>query len=189
MPHIDITDAQYPIRGLWLVKQAILGNVISYYVVPMVLIPIFFVMVLTKLTLPVLLFILTISFIVLWNIPVFIIYMQKRAFHYVLEEKRLTIQQGWLSKQQRTIPYSTIQSLYIHQDFVDRLLGLATVTIENASGSQVGGTAQGALWFWIGSMGNKVIIPGLSEADAEVLKGYLLRHIKENPSSDARSGL
>ena len=41
----------------------------------------------------------------------------------------------------------------------------------------------------VGFSGNKVSIPGLTKANAEILKGIVLQKMKENPIEDSQSGL
>jgi len=124
------------------------------------------------------------------SIIYFIDTILKRAnFHYSIEEKFLTVKQGILSKQQRHIPYGAIQNLFVKQDLLDRIFGLASLTIENASqGSGALGTPRQQVEI-VGFFGNKVIIPGLTQKDAEILKGIILQKMKENPIDDSQSGL
>jgi len=120
----------------------------------------------------------------------FIATILKRAnFHYSVEEKFLILKQGILSKQQLHVPYGVIQNLFVKQDLFDRIFGLASLTIENAS------QGAGALMpprrrvEMVGFSGNKVSIPGLSKANAEILKDIILQKMKENPIEDSQSGL
>lgn len=119
----------------------------------------------------------------------FVTTMLRRAtFRYAIEDKFLTPHQGIPSKQQRHIPYGVIQNIFVKQDLLDRIFGLASVTIENASqgaGAVQGETAQEMAGF----SGNKVSIPGLTQSDAETLKGLILAKMKENPIEDSQSGL
>jgi uncharacterized membrane protein YdbT with pleckstrin-like domain len=195
-----ITEKNYPIQKLWILKS-ILGSLIAL----IFFIFYFFLGYINKTTnnskniFSALLILILIS-----TIFRFIVAILKRAsFHYAVEEKFLTLKQGILSKQQRDIPYGVIQNLLIKQDLFDRIFGLASLTIENAS---QGGGALGA-WqsqkvFWLrigtqqrqqteifGFSGNKVNIPGLTKENAEILKGIILQKIKENPIEDSQSGL
>ena len=133
----------------------------------------------------------------------FIIVMLQRAnFHYAVEEQFLTLRQGVLSKQQRHVPYGVIQNIFAKQDLFDRIFGLASVTVENAS--QGAGTVPGETTKifgmtvkaqqkqqdeLVGFSGNKISIPGLTQADAETLKDVILNKMKENPIEDNQSGL
>lgn len=133
----------------------------------------------------------------------FMITVLRRAnFRYTLEEKFLTLYQGVLSKQQRHIPYGVIQNIFVKQDLFDRIFGLASITIENASqgagNAQKGeakvfgmkvGAQQKRRDELVGFSGNKVSIPGLAKANAEILKALILNKMKENPIEDNQSGL
>ena len=128
--------------------------------------------------------------------------LQRNNFRYEVEEKFLNLYQGVLSKKQRHIPYGVIQNIFVKQDLFDRVFGLASVTIENAS--QGGGSVQaGETKVFgmkvrarerhydetVGFTGNKVRIPGLTQEDAEALKEAVLKKMKENPIEDNQSGL
>ncbi len=115
-------------------------------------------------------------------------------FHYSTDEKFFVVKQGVFSKKQRNLPYGVIQNVLVKQDWFDRVFGLASFSVENAS--QGGGKGffsrlrgnnkQGET---VGSSGNKVNIPGLKKKDAEALKLVLLQRMKENPIEDSQSGL
>lgn len=113
-------------------------------------------------------------------------------FHYLLEEKFLTIQQGIISKQQKHTPYGVIQNIFVRQDIFDRLFNLASLTIENAA--QAGGinnlrASKSNKYEKIGFRGNRIVIPGLKREDAESLKIAILEKMKANPIDDSQSGL
>lgn len=113
------------------------------------------------------------------------------------------MKQGILSKQQRHIPYGVIQNIFVNQDLFNRLFGLASLAIENVSqGAGVIAAPQQQKVFglrignqqpqqieMVGFSGNKVSIPGISKASAEILKGIVLQKMKENPVDDSQSGL
>lgn len=117
--------------------------------------------------------------------------LQKNNFHFALDEKFLLLKQGVLSKQERNVPYGVIQHVFIKQDLFDRVFGLASLTIENATKSlaeiQVQKT-QKAPMEYIGFRGNAVVIPGLNKEHAEVLKMKILEQMKNNPIEE-NSGL
>lgn len=129
--------------------------------------------------------------------------LRKANFHYSIEEKFLILKQGILSKQQRHIPYGVIQNLFVKQDLFDRIFRLASLTIENTSqgaGALAAPRQQKVFGLrvetqrrqqveMLGFSENKVIIPGLTKANAEILKGVILQKMKENPIEDSQSGL
>ncbi|GEM_PF-730519 len=119
----------------------------------------------------------------------FIIRFLKRAtFHYSIEDKFLTLKQGIFKKEQRHIPYGVIQNVFVKQGFFDRIFGLASLSIENASEGAVGSGSSNELEM-VGFSGNTVSIPGLNKSNAETLKNIVLQKMKENPIDDRQSGL
>lgn len=117
--------------------------------------------------------------------------LSRDNFHYSVEKEFIVFHQGIISKQQKNLPYGVIQDLILSQGIADRILGLTSLTIENASfgGGQAyarGGVAAGA---WIGFMGNVATIPGLTLENAEILKKILLAKVKEYKESNTNSGL
>lgn len=138
-------------------------------------------------------------FVLFTLINVVIMMLRRKTFHYTVDTHFLYLKQGILSKQERHIPYGVIQHTFIKQDILDRLLGLASLVIENASagagaytGTQkVFGTNynQNKRGEALGFTGNKVSIPGLDKNNAELLKGVILQKMKENPLEDSQSGL
>lgn len=197
-----ITEKNYPVQGLWVFKS-ILGPLLSLIII----VPLFWFSRFgeskdSKISLYVSLYV---SLIIIFAIfPLVIITILRRAtFHYSIEGDFLTLRQGILSKQQRHIPYGVIQNLFVKQDLFDRIFGLASLTIENASqgasslaapqeqkvfGLRVGNQRQQQMEM-VGFSGNKVSIPGLTKANAEILKGIILQKMKENPIEDSQSGL
>lgn len=171
---IVATEKEYPITKLWIFKAPIIITAIS-------LVAIIFGYYFPY-------FIIALPFYLIAN-PLI-----RANFHYSTEEKFFLVKQGVLSKKQRSLPYGVIQNVLVKQDWFDRVFGLASFSVENAS--QGGGKGffsglrsnkqQGET---VGSSGNKVNIPGLRKKDAEALKLVLLQKMKENPIEDSQSGL
>lgn len=175
------TEKNYPITKLWIFKAPIIIFIIS-------IIALFF-----GRWYPV----LVLAF------PIYLIAnpLIRANFHYSTEPKFFVVRQGVISKKQRHLPYGVIQNVFVKQDLFDRIFGLASLRVENAS--QGGGKdfAGGRNKFSlsggigarrddsVGASGNKVNIPGLGKKDAEALKNILLQRIKENPIEDSQSGL
>lgn len=168
------TEKEYPITKLWIFKAPIIITAIS-------LVAIIFGYYFPY-------FLIALPFYLIAN-PLI-----RANFHYSTEEKFFLVKQGVLSKKQRNLPYGVIQNVLVKQDWFDRIFGLASFSVENAS--QGGGKGffsglrsnkqQGET---VGSSGNKVNIPGLKKKDAEALKLVLLQKMKENPTEDSQSGL
>lgn len=189
-----ITERNYPIEGLWIFKS------VFGYIAALLISAYLLILFATKYgaRIPVILYIIT---------PVFFFHLitnilRRATFHYAVEDKFLTLRQGILSKQQRHIPYGVIQNIFLKQDLLDRVFGLASLTIENASrggGNLMFAPSKKFRWYFAtrkkepemmpGFIGNKVDIPGLTKQNAEILKGIILQKMKENPIEDSQSGL
>lgn len=119
------------------------------------------------------------------SLPLNFIYtiLRMLTFHYLLEESNFIIKEGVIYKQNRTIPYSSIQTVSVHQGLFERIAHLATLQIENASDGggqylQLNYKQQRSIEGTIGSYGNIVTLPGLHQDDAQKLKEMLLNKIK-----------
>src|SRR5258708_3877367 len=113
------SEKDYPIQTVWIFKSVV-GLIIALVIL------VFF------------LFLGVYSWYLMYVLiatPIYIVVttLRKNNFHYALEEKFLTIKQGVISKQERHIPYGVIQNIFVKQDLLDRLFGITSVTIENAS--------------------------------------------------------
>lgn len=200
-----ITEKDYPVQGLWILKSIIRSLIVF------VIIGVFFYWSsgyenlslwesLSKdpeLQIYFWIYIAAIPFSLIMAI------LRRATFHYSIESQFLTLRQGILSRQQRHIPYGVVQNLFVKQDLFDRIFGLASLTIENASqgGTNVDNQQEQKVFGlrignqrrqqteMVGFSGNKVSIPGLTKANAEILKGIVLQKMKENPIEDSQSGL
>ncbi len=188
-----ITEKNYPVQKLWVFKSILM----SLLGVILFIVPYFFI--LYQITegnkedeanFHLLAIISTIIIIGSLIFRFIVAILNRVNFHYSIEEKFLTIKRGILSKQRRYIPYGVIQSLVVKQGLFDRILGLASLIIENAS--QSGGVLvvpqqQKILGSHVRS--SAIIIPGLAKEHAEILKSIILQKMKENPIEDSQSGL
>lgn len=171
-----VTEKNYPITKLWIFKAPIIIIVIS---IVALLFGYYF---------PYLVIVLPISLIA--NLLI------RANFHYSTEDKFFVVKQGVFSKKQRNLPYGVIQNVLVKQDWFDRVFGLASFSVENASQGGGKGFFGGSKSFRlsgtyqqqgeaVGSSGNKVNIPGLRKKDAEALKLILLQRMKENPIEES----
>ena len=187
-----ITEQNYPIEGKWIFKS-ILGSSIG--------VVIFFSFLLFSETNGELLFYLA-YFAIFFTFNVFYAILSRSNFHYQIDAKFLNIRQGILRKQEKHIPYGVIQNVFVKQDLFDRLFGLASLALENASmGAGVHQAGQTKVFGMtlnnrkrsqieaVGFSGNRVSIPGLTKQNAETLKNIVLQKMKENPIEDSQSGL
>jgi membrane protein YdbS with pleckstrin-like domain len=172
-----VTEKNYPITTLWIFKAPIIAIVVS-------IIALFF-----GIWFPYI--VIAIPFWLIGN-PLI-----RSRFHYSTGEKFFDVQQGVFSKKQRHLPYGVIQTVVVKQDWFDRVFGMASLAVEDASqgggkglfGSsnksfRLGGTYQ-QQGESVGSSGNKVNIPGLKKKDAEALKLIILQRMKENPVEES----
>ncbi len=184
---IIATEKEYPITRLWIFKTFIIIIFVS-------IIAIFF-----GYWFPYLIAMIPVSLII--NALI------RANFHYSTDDKFFVVRQGVISKKQHNLPYGVIQNIFVKQDLFDRIFGLATLRIENASDGGGKGILGGKKEYdWgdvfaivsktnqnqdagVGSYGNRINIPGMSKISAETLKGIVLQKMKENPSSDSQSGL
>lgn len=201
-----ITEKNYPVQGLWVLKSIIRS--LTFFVIVIAFFS-FTGMPYDNLSLwdslskdPALKIYFWI-FIAFIPFNLILAILRRLTFHYSIEGQFLTLRQGILSKQQRHIPYGVIQNLFVKQDIFDRIFGLASLTVENASqgagafaapqqqkvfGLRIG-TQRRQQMEMVGFSGNKVSIPGLTNANAEILKSIVLQKMKENPVEDSQSGL
>lgn len=189
-----ITENNYPIRNVWLFKDFF----ISLIFLPLVIV---YLSVGTGGLIfsqgGLLMFFFYLLILVLASgIRVTINILRRSNFHYTLDEHFMVFHQGIISKQNRNVPYGRIQGVFISQKLMDRIFGLASLTIEDFS---QGGRSSMNVDGYIGSgksrrealgfVGNKIHIPGLKKMDAESLKAYILQKVKDNPIEDSQSGL
>lgn len=132
-----------------------------------------------------------IAFVAYAPIAFLVSWLARNNFHFALEDKFLLLKQGILSKQERNVPYGVIQHIFVKQDLFDRIFGLASLTVENATKSiadiQMQKTQKAPIES-IGFVGNAVVIPGLNKDHAEALKMKILEQMKNNPIHE-NSGL
>jgi len=127
--------------------------------------------------------------------------LRKVNFKYNFGEKNIILRQGIIAKSERQTFYGRIQNIKLNQDFIDRLLDIASLEIETASDS--GGvaimlatkgkdTGKSIIRFtsiFPGFASGFISIPGLSYKNASSLKNFLMERIKANPIDDMHSGL
>lgn len=104
----------------------------------------------------------------------------KKTFSFQFTPEYIYLKSGIISRQEKHVPYNTIQDVTVEQGVVDRILGISNVKITNAS--QQTQTGQGGFLF------NGILIPGqpLDKAQkiADILKNGALLH-----TSQQRNGL
>lgn len=185
MSQTAITDNEYPVESTWILKipvNFLITTVIISIFLGFILVPLGFLSSEGGIISLAVLGITIATMVGIGFLSVIVAALSRENFHYSVEEDFMIFHQGVLTKQQKNLPYGVIQDVILSQDIVDKMFGLASVTIENASsgGGQVyaRGRAAGA---WIGFVGNVATIPGLTKPNAETLKEIILKKMKENP--------
>jgi membrane protein YdbS with pleckstrin-like domain len=63
-------------------------------------------------------------------------YAQARAYRVELGEQGIALDYGVLSTSHETLPYPRIQDIVITRNVLERVMGLSTLTIQNATGQR-----------------------------------------------------
>lgn len=188
-----VTENEYPVESSWILKIPISFLIVTFFIViflGLILLPIGIFSVEGVFAFIIAIGLIVVTMVGIGFLSTIIATLSRDNFHYSIEKDFIIFHQGIISKQQKNLQYGVIQDLIITQDIPDRILGLCSITIENASfgGGQVyaRGRQAGAL---IGFAGNVAVIPGLTIQNAEILRKILLSKMKEYTSVDRRSGL
>lgn len=72
----------------------------------------------------------------MWIIMVPILILWVRNLKYAIEEDKVTICKGILTKVQKNIPYRAITDFMVHRSLFDRFLDIASIRIQTAGQSQ-----------------------------------------------------
>ena len=102
-----------------------------------------------------------------------------KSLEYSLDNKSITFKGGVISRFEKVIPYSKIQHVIVYESVWQRILGVASISIETARES--GLTNPKINWMSLlltkGSSGITLtgpMIPDLKKQDAEKLKSYII---------------
>ena len=74
--------------------------------------------------------------LLMWAISVPIITLWIKNLAYYIEDDRITIFKGILTKQQQNIPYRAITDFMLHRSLYDRFLGIGAIRIQTAGQSR-----------------------------------------------------
>lgn len=105
----------------------------------------------------------------------------RATFHFQFDNNFLNLKQGWIRKQNRQLPFGVIQNVIVTRGPLDRLFGLSTLTVQNATQSSavdLKSQRRGSAGFF----GNTIQIPGLTKENVEIVKNALLEQIKKSPT-------
>ena len=121
-------------------------------------------------------------------------YLEMLFFSFNLENHYIVLHQGVLNKKESHLPYARIKSVFIENNVFSKILNVTTLIVENVS-YEVNNAGTGSFlekrmnlepqkdyqfsYPFIGFSDNKVAFPGLSCEEAELLKTFLLKKMKE----------
>jgi len=108
--------------------------------------------------------------VLLWLIAVPVITLWIKNLTYYIEEDRITIHKGILSKIKQNVPYRAITDFQLHRSLYDRFLGIASIKVQTAGQSP-------------GATGYEAKLSGLIDWD-ELLDQLRIKVKKLYPSSD-----
>jgi len=85
----------------------------------------------------------TILLMLVISVPIIILWINNLS--YFIEDDRITIYKGILTKIQQNIPYRAITDFQLHRTLYDRFLGIGSIRIQTAGQSQSGTGYEGKL--------------------------------------------
>lgn len=112
------------------------------------------------------------AIILFWVISTPLIFLWVKNLSYSIEEERITIYKGIITKIQQNIPYRAITDFMLHRSLYDRLLGIGSLRIQTAGQS-------------VTPTGYEANMSGL--IDWEKLLGELRARVKKNNESVQQS--
>ncbi len=74
--------------------------------------------------------------VLMWIISVPIIFLWVKNLEYFIEEERIRIHKGILTKIQQNIPYRAVTDFQLHRSLYDRFLGISSIRIQTAGQTQ-----------------------------------------------------
>ncbi|MFC2133458.1 PH domain-containing protein [Bacteroidota bacterium] len=73
--------------------------------------------------------------IIKWLITTPIFYFWVKNLEYFIEEERITIHKGFITKIQQNIPYRAVTDFMLHRSLFDRILNIGSIRIQTAGQS------------------------------------------------------
>ena len=83
--------------------------------------------------------------VLIWVVSVPIIKLWIKNLGYVIQDDRVTIHKGILTKTQQNIPYRSVTDFALKRTIYDRLLGLGSINIQTAGQSKSASGYEGSL--------------------------------------------
>lgn len=93
----------------------------------------------------VLLIILGVLSILMWGITMPLYKLWVKNLKFVIEDDRIIIHKGFISKIQQNIPYRAVTDFMLHRSLYDRFLGIGSVNIQTAGQSVTASGFEGSL--------------------------------------------
>jgi len=99
-------------------------------------------------------------------------------YRYAFEPDYISMKTGIIALSEKHIPYTSVQNITVQQGLIDRILGIADVSIENAASVQIGTSKSGPI------MGADTIqIEGLFLSEAQMLTDLLRKALFAAPQT------
>jgi putative membrane protein len=164
------TSQNYPISATWLVGAVVMNFLSTTFIVLLIAASskwALFSYMWLWIGLYLVIFIANTIRVVLWRI----------TYSFEFQPQFILVRQGVLRREEKHVPYRSVQNVLNKQSIIDRMFGLGTVVIENA--------AQGAVVSRRGAMSrpSQVIIPGQPTQKAKQLSDELNRILGGNNAS------
>ena len=83
--------------------------------------------------------------VLLWAISIPIIKLWIKNLEYIIQDDRITIHKGILTKTQQNIPYRSVTDFALKRTIYDRFLGIGSINIQTAGQSQSASGYEGSL--------------------------------------------
>ena len=169
-----ISSTQYPISSKWMGMQVIVAFVHALWFSALISPLLFEGGIILVLATFILIFLCQIIYYVIW----------RGNFHFAFLPDYIQLSTQVIAKSEQHMPYRTVQDVIVKQGIIERMFGLATVSIQNAAANQ---PAQRSGWGGMTNKSQAVDIPGQTPEDANKI-AEIVRSISLTRNS-ARTGL
>ena len=173
----EISSNTYPIVGTWFAQQMITWLLTSVLYSGLISFYFFYgtnALLGSDMFLPVFLGL----FVVIYVFHLIYMVLWRTAYSFSFLPDYIVTKQGIIAKRENHLPYRSVQDVWVSQGIMERVLGIATVRIENAAAGQVVGR---------NTISSAVIIPGQPLVRANELSDTI-KHVTLTKSS-AQTGL
>ncbi|MDB5259577.1 MAG: hypothetical protein JWO73_785 [Candidatus Taylorbacteria bacterium] len=175
----DISEKTYPLTGKWVtvsvISRAISSIAFAFFLVLIFVIKAKDISIQDNLGVIILSFVGLVGVSFVWRLITLFLWKKNYAFSFNADN--IYYKDGIFSLSEKHMPYSSIQDVTVSQGFVDRMFGLATVSIENAA-SQAVVTSKGSR-----AVFNGILIQGLTPQNANKITDLLKTNVLGRNSS------